>query len=128
MVATGRAGRCRGKTVKPISEWTAHDYADLGIGEPYDVDTNGVPLYREYRPVPLAAQQAEAPATRPPVDGSLLAIVEHWRYVIADLLTIYHLDLYDPAVLARPWPGVRTAIFALLDHPDSRLRVALTRR
>lgn len=44
------------------------------------------------------------------------------------MLAIYHLDLYDPAVLARPWPGIRTAIFALFTHPDSLLRRALTRR
>ena len=54
--------------------------------------------------------------------------MNNWRYVQADLLAIYHLDLYDPAVLARPWPGVRGAIFALLDHPDSLLRRALTIR
>ncbi|GMA33505.1 hypothetical protein [Litorihabitans aurantiacus] len=47
---------------------------------------------------------------------------------MADLLAIYHLDLYDPAVLTRPWLGVRTAIFALFTHPDSLLRRALTRR
>lgn len=62
------------------------------------------------------------------MDGSTLAMVTHWRLVAADLLAIYGLDLYDPAVLARPWPGVRTAIHALYDHPDSRLRRALTRR
>lgn len=33
-------------------------------------------------------------------------------------------DLYDAAVLARPWPGVRTLIFSLLDT-DTRLRAAL---
>ncbi|MDR6142035.1 hypothetical protein QE375_001589 [Microbacterium foliorum] len=33
-------------------------------------------------------------------------------------------DLYDSAVLARPWPGVRTLIFSLLDT-DTRLRAAL---
>lgn len=34
------------------------------------------------------------------------------------------LDLYDPAVRARPWPGVRTLIFSLLDT-SPRLRAAL---
>lgn len=52
----------------------------------------------------------------------------HWRLVVADFLSIYHLDLYDPAVLARPWPGIRTALFALFENPDSLLRRALTRR
>jgi hypothetical protein len=47
--------------------------------------------------------------------------------VIADLAEIYGVDLYDPQVLARPWPGVRTMLFALLDHPNSRLRRALRR-
>jgi hypothetical protein len=37
------------------------------------------------------------------------------------------IDLYDPAVLARPWPGIRAVIFSLLDSP-TRLRAALTRR
>ena len=41
---------------------------------------------------------------------------------------VYGLDLYDPAVLARPWPGVRTMIFALLERPHGHLRAALTRR
>jgi hypothetical protein len=65
--------------------------------------------------------------TKSTVDGSLLAIVTHWRLVIADLAEIYGVDLYDPQVLARPWPGVRTMLFALLDHPNSRLRRALRR-
>ena len=64
----------------------------------------------------------------PEVDGSLLAIVTHWRLVIADLAQHYRVDLYDPAVLTRPWPGVRTMLFSLLDMPESRLRAALTRR
>jgi len=34
------------------------------------------------------------------------------------------IDLYDPAVRARPWPGVRTLIFSLLET-DTRLRAAL---
>ena len=35
-------------------------------------------------------------------------------------------DLYDPAVRARPWPGVRALIFSLLES-DTRLRAALRR-
>ena len=63
------------------------------------------------------------------VDDSLLAIVTHWRYVAVDLVTIHGVDLWDPAVRDRPWPGVRNLIFSLLE-PDSpsRLRRALTRR
>ena len=55
-------------------------------------------------------------------------MVTHWRLVIADLAQHYRVDLYDPAVLTRPWPGVRTMLFSLLDMPESRLRAALTRR
>lgn len=65
---------------------------------------------------------------KPTVDGSILAIVQHWRIVVAELAERFHVDLYDPAVRARPWPGVRTMIFTLLDTPGSRLREALTRR
>ena len=60
------------------------------------------------------------------MDTSILAILENWRAVVADFLTIYHLDLHDPAVLNRPWLGVRTALYALLDNPASLLRRALT--
>lgn len=67
-----------------------------------------------------------AQAKEPDIDGSLLAIVSHWRLVVAELIPL-GIDLYDPAVLARPWPGVRTVIFSLLDS-NTRLRLALTRR
>jgi hypothetical protein len=70
--------------------------------------------------------QVAAEAKAPEVDGSLLAIVTHWRVVVADLAQHFGVDLYDPAVLDRPWPGVRTMIFALLDMPESRLRRVLT--
>ena len=73
------------------------------------------------------AHTAASPSA-PTIDGSLLAIVSQWRIVVAEMAEVYGLDLYDPAVLARPWPGVRTMIFALLDRPGSRLREALTRR
>jgi hypothetical protein len=74
----------------------------------------------------------EAPATKSSktpdvvVDGSLLAIVTNWRLVVAELAE-RGIDLYDPAVLARPWPGVRAVIFSLIDSP-TRLRAVLTRR
>lgn len=81
-------------------------------------------------PEHLKPEPVNAPAVTKPsaVDGSLLAIVTHWRIVIAELITEHGIDLYDPAVLARPWPGIRTLIFTLIDMPDSRLRAALTRR
>jgi len=60
------------------------------------------------------------------VDGSFLAIVTHWRLVVAELAE-RGIDLYDPAVLARPWPGVRAVLFSLLDS-NTRLRAVLTRR
>ncbi|TDX78725.1 hypothetical protein EDF35_1939 [Rathayibacter sp. PhB151] len=69
----------------------------------------------------------QAAAVKPPdVDGSWLAIVGQWRLVIAELRD-RGIDLYDPAVRAGSWLGVRAAIFSLIDSP-SRLRGALTRR
>lgn len=62
-------------------------------------------------------------STTPEIDGSWLAIVLHWRIVVAELME-RGIDLYDPAVRARPWLGVRTLIFSLLDT-DTRLRAAL---
>lgn len=61
------------------------------------------------------------------IDGSVSGLVQHWRLVIADLSLHCGIDLYDPLVLQRPWPGVRTMIYSLLDSP-TRLRAALTRR
>lgn len=75
-------------------------------------------------PSPVTAAGASAPT----VDTSLLGIVTHWRLVVADLMD-HGIDLWDPAVRARPWPGIRTLIFALLEPGStSRLRAALTRR
>jgi len=51
-------------------------------------------------------------------------IVPHWGLVVADLSERHHVDLYDPQVLARPWPGVRSMILGLLSE-DSRLANAL---
>jgi len=96
------------------------------MGEP---DEEG--WYPDYRPVPEALKPeavSNAPAAKASeIDGSCLALVTHWRLVVADLSLHHGIDLYDPAVLGRPWPGVRTMIFSLLDH-DTRLRAALTRR
>lgn len=107
---------------------TVEDWAPYGIGEP---DADGV--YPDYRTPPAAVRPAMSTSTvgtpkEPDFDTSLLGLVSNWRYVIADLLDHFHLDLYDASVRARPWPGVRTAIFSLLDMPDSRTRRALTRR
>lgn len=77
---------------------------------------------RELRPAAPTAQ-----VTGAQVDGSLLALVSHWRLVVAEVAEVYGLDLHDPAVLARPWPGVRTMIFALLERPGGWLRAALTK-
>jgi len=38
----------------------------------------------------------------------------------------YGIDLYDPAVLSRPWPGVRIMIFGLINAPGA-LATALRR-
>ena len=70
------------------------------------------------------ALPGETPAAE--IDGSLLALVTNWRLVVAELAE-RGIDLYDPAVLARPWPGVRAVIFSLIDSP-TRLRAVLTRR
>lgn len=79
--------------------------------------------------LPAAPTGPTGDASTPTVDGSLLAILTHWRYVVVDLMTLHHVDLWDERVRARPWPGVRTLVFSLLE-PDSksRLRQALTRR
>jgi hypothetical protein len=34
------------------------------------------------------------------------------------MASTYGIDLHDPAVLARPWPGVRELIVGLLDEPS----------
>lgn len=87
-----------------------------------------MPIFADYRP-PAEALEAAANATSsaPVIEGSWLALVEHWALVVADLSLHCGVDLHDPAVLARPWPGIRTMIFSLLDSP-TRLRAALTRR
>lgn len=106
---------------------TAEDWAPYGIGEP---DADGIyPDYRTPPPevIPVAPRQVAADAKTDEVDGSWLALLQHWRLVIADLSLHHGVDLYDPAVRARPWQGVRTMIFSLLDA-DTRLRRALTRR
>lgn len=104
---------------------TAEDWAPYGIGEP---DDDG--WFPDYRPVPNNMKPAHegpaAPSDKPQVDASWLAIVQQWRLVVAELME-RGIDLYDPAIRARPWPGVRTLIFSLLDSP-TRLREALTRR
>lgn len=101
---------------------TAEDWAPYGIGEP---DADG--WYPDYRPVPAELKpRHEGPAgDKPQIDQSWLAIVQQWRIVVAELME-RGVDLYDPAVLARPWPGVRTLIFSLLES-DTRLRAALRR-
>lgn len=79
--------------------------------------------------LPTAPAEVPAESDKPAqIDSSILAIVEHWRLVVADLMDA-GIDLWDPAVRHRPWPGVRTKIFSLLEPGStSRLRAALTRR
>lgn len=122
MDAARRWGR---RCVRPKRLVTALEWAPYGIGEP---DQDG--WYPDYRPVPenLRPETVASAAIRPEVDGSLLGIVTNWRYVVADLGQHFGVDLYDPAVLDGPWPGVRTMIFALLDMPESRLCRVLTIR
>lgn len=75
---------------------------------------------------PTAPEQTAA-TDAPAIVVHWLDLVSHWRLVVADLSKHHGIDLHDPAVLARPWPGVRTMIFSLLDEP-TRLRGVLTRR
>lgn len=79
--------------------------------------------------LPEAVVETPADSNEPPqIDSSMLAIVENWRLVVADLMDA-GIDLWDPAVRRRPWPGIRTKIFSLLEPGStSRLRAALTRR
>lgn len=87
---------------------------------------NDVPIYGDYR-VPAEVSAAAEPAARKSdIDGSWLALVTHWRLVVAELMD-RGINLYDPDVLASPWLGVRAAIFSLLDSP-TRLREVLKRR
>lgn len=107
---------------------TAEDWAPYGIGDP---DAEG--WYPDYRTPPADLRPAVAThasptdpdAKRIEIDGTIVALLQHWRLVVAELAE-RGVDLYDPAVRARPWPGVRTLIFSLLDSP-TRLRAALTR-
>lgn len=105
---------------------TAEDWAPYGIGSP---GPDG--WYADYRPVP-AHLRPEVPSASPAVtpaeiDGSWLALVTHWRLVVADLRKECGIDLHHQSTLAGSWLGVRAAIFSLLDSP-TRLRAALTRR
>lgn len=52
-------------------------------------------------------------------------ILEHWPLVVRDLAEHARVDVYDPALDARPWPWLRTHILGLLDIP-SRLTRALS--
>jgi hypothetical protein len=91
-----------------------------------------VPIFADYRPVPPELLEPASPrvadSDAPTIDRSWLAILSNWRLVVADLMDA-GIDLWDPAVRARPWPGIRTKIFSLLEPGSaSRLRAALTRR
>lgn len=54
----------------------------------------------------------------------VLDLVRHWELVHLDLAERYGVDLHDPHVLARPWPGVRMMMWSLVREP-SRLSQAL---
>ena len=87
--------------------------------------------FPDYRTPPADVRPeavSEAPAAGSgDVDYTILGLVSHWRVVVAEMLLRGGVDLYDPVVRARPWPGVRTAIFALIDTPGSMLRAVLTK-
>jgi hypothetical protein len=93
------------------------EWAQYGVGEP---DENG--WYADYRIPPELKPVAEDDAPGRSVWWS--DIIEHWGEVLCDMSEVYGIDLYDPVVLARPWPGVRTMVLGLLSRP-SRLSHAL---
>lgn len=103
---------------------TPGEWARLyGVGEIVDYDVNGDPIYEDYR-VPPEVQAATTPAPRHiAIDGSWLALVMHWRLVVAELIA-RGIDLHSETVLNGPWLSVRAAIFDLLDSP-TRLREVL---
>lgn len=76
--------------------------------------------------MPAEVQSASAAPAGTDIDGSWLALVTHWRLVVAELLT-RGINLHHPDVLDGPWLSVRAAIFDLLDSP-TRLREVLKRR
>jgi hypothetical protein len=117
-----RGGRRHGgKSTPPV---TLEEWAQYGIGEP---DADGV--YPDYRVPPELKPAAPAVApTGPHLDDSWFAITSHWPVVVAELAGRFHVDLYDPAVRARPWPGVRTMIYALAGDPTTHLHRLLKTR
>ena len=99
---------------------TLEEWAPYGIGEP---DADGV--YPDYRvPAELRPPAPSAVGTSGGRTVWWADIVPLWHLVARDLAERYHLDLHDPAVLARPWPGIRNLILGLLSEP-SRLANAL---
>ena len=81
--------------------------------------------------LPRAVQEAmvpSAPGGVPPEQDRVIwwsDIVQHWDLVIADMASLFGIDLYDPAVLARPSPGIRTMILTLPGNARSLLHHAL---
>lgn len=103
---------------------TAEEWAPYGIGEP---DAEG--WYPDYRTPPdlkPEAPKAEAAGQAAGRNIWWSDILPHWDRVVCDMAARYGIDLYDPAVLARPWPGVRTMIFGLING-DGQLARALRR-
>lgn len=97
---------------------TLEEWAPYGIGEP---DADGV--FPDYR-VPPALKPAAPARTTTGRSIWWADIVPHWDLVARDLADRFGIDLWDPVVLARPWPGVRTLVLGLLSEP-SRLANAL---
>lgn len=107
----------------PKSLETAEDWAPYGFGGEPDEDG----WYPRYRQVPeeLKPHAVTPVVSGPKLDTSWLAIVSHWRIVVAELME-RGVDIYDAETRARPWMGVRALIFSLIDS-DTRLRAALRR-
>lgn len=102
------AGRDRPKSGELI---TAADWAPYGVGEP---DADG--WYPDYRVPPDLKPAAPAQPVERRVFRGWFHIVTNWDAVVVDMAEHYRLDLWDPAVLARPWPGVRALIWSLLSR------------
>jgi hypothetical protein len=79
-------------------------------------------MYADYRSAPRIRLTPDAPV------GRLIGwrdILPNWNAVTLDLAERFGIDLHDPAVLARPWPGVRAMVLSLPNTPGSHLHNAL---
>jgi hypothetical protein len=82
-----------------------------------------------YRLPARFSQAAEAGSTAPATPPRRVGwadLLPLWADVVRDLAALYHVDLTDPGVIARPWPPIRQLVVGLPNEPASRVRAALT--